>query len=182
MYKIKDGLDLTKLLNCNFEDDIADFHKDYVGKRITFDEDEGYEGCCEIIRRIDDSKHISFHNYTYGDYIKTTNVFYLNEKINGKWIKSYANKNYIKDLIDLVYVVEVSSYSSPEIGNMEEITNSFFDKYATKEISLSPKQALKQLWDNSMHRDDMIGRNVEEANEEDLVLYNIILEALDKSE
>jgi hypothetical protein len=65
---------------------------------------------------------------------------------------------------------------------MEEITNSFFDKYATKEISLSPKQALKQLWDNSMHRDDMIGRNVEEANEEDLVLYNIILEALDKSE
>jgi hypothetical protein len=48
-----------------------------------------------------------------------------------------------------------------------------------EKAELTPKEALKQLWDNSMHRDDLIGRNVEEANEEDLVCYNIVLQALE---
>jgi hypothetical protein len=45
---------------------------------------------------------------------------------------------------------------------------------------LTPQEALKQLWDNTMHRDDMISRNVEEANNEDLICHNIISKALDK--
>jgi hypothetical protein len=133
-----------------------------------------YVKCQDCLRRVTTDEDYMNDLDCYGRKI-SHNCLVTDEELKSESYKTLVCKEFIEN--------DEPKTNMPEIENLEEITNNFFDKYTTKkdskEVSMSPKQALKQLWDNSIHRPDMISRNVVEANEEDLVLYNIILKALE---
>ena len=108
MLKIKNDVDLKELEKFGFEDDIRGNNS---GK-ITFEEEEGYEGMCEIAKILEYKnkevvKYISFHNFNFSNYLDTKNIFMLKINKNNKWTKRKCPKKYLLDLIQAGLVEEV---------------------------------------------------------------------------